>query len=88
MNFASVVSCLQYLKIHNPTVVPNAGVETVLASLGLTRSSPVCDVESSTEEHIERLDWTEYRKRPGWDDQLTQAYNRSGGSGGHIFTYV
>lgn len=76
MNFAAVVACLQYLKIHSPNVTPEASIETALASLGITLESPVCDIDVSSDEHIERFDWTEYRRQPGWDLQLTQAYDR------------
>lgn len=76
MNFAAVVACLQYLKIHSPSVVCSAGIEVMLTSLGVVLESPVCDIDASTEEHIERFDWTEYRRFPGWDEQLTEVYNR------------
>ncbi|PFH34767.1 EF hand domain-containing protein [Besnoitia besnoiti] len=76
LNFSGVVACLQHLKIGSVYIEDSGDLVNTFDHLGVRRDSPVCDIEASSETVNEVIDWTSFRKDPGWTPDLFRAFDR------------
>ncbi|PHJ22833.1 ef hand domain-containing protein [Cystoisospora suis] len=76
LNFSGVVACLQHLKIGSVYIEDSGDLQNTFDHLGIRKESPVCDIEASSETVNEVIDWTSFRKDPGWTPELFRAFDR------------